>query len=1528
MSEAPPPSRWKRWRRRVVLGVLGVVGCLLGLVGVCVFTSLGTRLTLRVALAAYAGSIAGDIDFETSEGALADGVTIHGLSATDGAGTTIATVGSLHLGVDVLATFSGTLDLGTVELEGSSLHLDGALEDLAPPPSRDPDPPSETLGPDLPISLIADLRVHDFSLVRGDDTLTRVHGLDATVRAEGTQATLALEAGASVPVAALDLHAVAVKAAWDEPVVRVDGLAMQTSDGELWVDAARFDAVTQQVSVSSVSARLSSERFGRQLRGATARVAAQGSLSSLSAELSVEAPEIGEVFATLDGGLEPTPWLRTLVEGAAFEADALPPIVLQLDAEAEGDLVEGLRAEALATCHGCDETLDPVNARATLHAGPGASLVNVNVEVDSASIRMQVAGAAHPSLGGGLSASLRIPRLADLGPLARRFAPSLELRGAVELDAGCGALMLPEFALCRVWGGINKGAPVERARWDVSVGARGERVVALVHSLEVDQGPARLRMRDPAEFRYAPDAVSAHQVRARLGTTAGLGSLALDGRLELEGNDPRLDADLRLTDFSLAALDAIAPDLAASGRLGAHILVAGSLAAPNVEASVRGSALRAAGVDAGDVDIDARFAGNDLDVALDARRGDLGTLELRAALPVHLDTSAGSLELLGRQRASVRLGVRGARLGAAAGLVPSLQPLRGEVDIGVALSGSLTNSRVEVDAALRDGVFDSHPLPDAALRAHYGRRNLDLEFSATHPRAFDRVALDAHVPLHLDLARGKGSLSPTRPLDARLTVVGADLAYAKTLDPRLELDGVVAMQASVRGSASDPHVEATLDATSIAWHGRDAGSVSLALGYTDERATAQAWASGPDVSGVGVDATIPVSLDLLRPQPRWHPERPHAVHVAVNEVLLRPALSWVPDIPRIDADGRIHAQLDITGTAVAPTVELHSEGDDLEYGGRAVGEVTLEGRYADARASAEVLWEARRGRTAWVQASMPVMVDVQSGTARWDRRGHHELRVAVPKLDATLVEPFVDVGDLDGAFAVFGIGSGHLEDFDLGLSARGAVRSRGTNLPVEARLVATSSTQTVSLDIGNDTRLRVETRAAVPELVRGADWRTTALAASADIDAMRLSVLNAFLPAAIQGLRGQLDSHVRAAGTLGKPTFDGSLALTGGSVTIVPARVRLTELDARSTFSQDAITLERLSFKAGDGHATASGTLTVDGDTGVRSTARLDVKTFPLRAPGLPRMALSTGVDLEALFTLDHTDVDVLIDRTLVDVYATSIAAAAPIPTNSNVVLADLSKAYVSTEAPDTAPEPSPKRVRVRVGDEIRIVGPSIDMRWGGALEAKTTTTETTTSGKLEAGRGTFSLLGNEFDLDSGTIYLANDDSGMPFVDILATTAVDDVAITVTIRGPASRPEFELESVPALPQSEIFTILVTGTSDTQGADSDEVQDKAAAVLAAMSNGALQRQLGATLHVDTIGVGFGESSDQPILSVGKNITRDVYAQTEYHHNAPADQNRAQLEVEYEFAPRWSLETFFGDATEGGISVFWGIAFDTD
>ena len=124
-----------------------------------------------------------------------------------------------------------------------------------------------------------------------------------------------------------------------------------------------------------------------------------------------------------------------------------------------------------------------------------------------------------------------------------------------------------------------------------------------------------------------------------------------------------------------------------------------------------------------------------------------------------------------------------------------------------------------------------------------------------------------------------------------------------------------------------------------------------------------------------------------------------------------------------------------------------------------------------------------------------------------------------------------------------------------------------------------------------------------------------------------------------------------------------------------------------------------------------------------------------------------------------------------------------------------------------------------------------------------------------------------------------------------------------------------------MPQPQILTLLLTGSSDANEADAQKVLAEAATLLVQAENPALANYVTRATGLDYVGVSFGESTSQPILTVGKHIDRKIYAETAYKHNAPARQNRVEARVEYELAPAWTVETFFGDAAVGGVDLFW-------
>lgn len=1539
LTPKPRAKPWRRWVRRIGLSCVALL-CLSALaVLLMLTTSMGTRILLRQGVEFYSDTIPGDIDFERSEGSLGGGVTLHGLILTDASGTRLVEVERVRLGVDLGSLPARTIDVGTFEVEGAHVDIGGEFSDLGPPGPPAPEPPSPTVGPDLPVEIrgrlsLRSLRIHD-----GPTTLAQVHQIEALVWSAGTQATLQLQTSAALPDAGLGIHDFSLAAAWDSPALRVPTLFAQTSEGTVTVADTFVDFAAERFELGTLTAAVRTKHLAALVPGEPAGEASVlleggGGFDAVMLEAFVDAPFIGSAALLVEGGLGDMPWASVLLEAGLQEVVTdtgirLPKLGVFLDGELEGDLDKGVEARVHASCRGCDRDVDPIELNATGRVSPAAAIVRLDADINAAALTLHADAVGSAAIGAGVAVSLRIPQLADFAPVLDRFAPGLGLAGSVSLDAHCGALVHPEFALCRVQAGIDDGTPIERIGLDVSAGVAGERIAALVHSLKIDRGQALVRMGpEPAAILYTPETLTARDVRARIGTNAGLGTLAFGGQLGL-GEAKAVEASVQLSGLPLHSIAAFVPSLDLGGSLSADVNLAGTLHQPDLHASVRGRDLRYASTQIGELAVDARYLDEDLRVAVDVDKSELGTLTLKAELPVVIDVERNEYALLGRRRSSVSLSVRDARLETTRLANPKLASLEGLLDVTLEQRGSLARPKLELEGTLRKGAFQGHTLPEVSVRVLYAKRSVEATVLASHPEAFERISVSARAPLSLNLLRGSAALGNGEPLEADLEVRGANLAYARRLDPRLQTSGLVSVDAKLRGSAVEPTLDAIIRANALTWQEQPIGELAAELGYKTGTATARIWASGPEVSGLGIDATIPVALNLATQVAQWHPERPHELQVAINELLVRPMLAKVPGVPRLDLDARLHAVLSLRGSASQPTITVHTELEDVVYGGEKAGDVEIKGTLANSRANAEVLWTAPEGRTAWVSANTPVVLDLPNGGARWDETGPHHVRVSIPKLDPALVSPFVDVGDFDGAFAVHGVADGSLAAFNASLSARGVVRGPGKNLPLDARVVVTPDEQTVSLDLGSQIHVRAATHAAVVDLIGGGDWTTTVVEGTADIDALRLSDFSAFTPAELQNLRGRLDAHLEAKGQLGTPTFSGSLALADGAVTVVPARVRLTELAVASTFNNQGLQLDRLTFRAADGSTSATGLIQVVPNEGLRANVDLEVKKFPIRAPGLPRMALSTQVQAKAFANLDTLEVNVGVGKTLIDVYASSISAADPIPTNSRVVLADLSKATPVPLGADEQAEgsASPKHITIDFGEDIRIIGPSIDMRWAGNLETKVAGGNASTSGKLDAKKGSFSLLGNDFDLERGEVFLSEDGTAMPFLDVTATTSVEDVVINVAIRGPASRPEFELSSVPALPQSEIFTILVTGTADTQSADSEEVQDKAAAVLAAMSNGALQRQIGQKLRVDKVGVGFGDSSDQPILSVGKNVTKNVYAETEYHHNAPQGENTAQLEVEYEFAPRWSLQTFFGDAAEGGIAVFWGFAFDT-
>ena len=122
-----------------------------------------------------------------------------------------------------------------------------------------------------------------------------------------------------------------------------------------------------------------------------------------------------------------------------------------------------------------------------------------------------------------------------------------------------------------------------------------------------------------------------------------------------------------------------------------------------------------------------------------------------------------------------------------------------------------------------------------------------------------------------------------------------------------------------------------------------------------------------------------------------------------------------------------------------------------------------------------------------------------------------------------------------------------------------------------------------------------------------------------------------------------------------------------------------------------------------------------------------------------------------------------------------------------------------------------------------------------------------------------------------------------------------------------------------------MTLLITGRADAVDDRDGDVRRQVEKLVARFHNPSLSRQLYDRLGVDKLGLGFGSSVTQPILTVGKQLNRQLYVETVYHHNAPPDENEKEAHVEYRLDPQWTFDTVYGDAGFGSLGVFWQTQF---
>jgi translocation and assembly module TamB len=457
--------------------------------------------------------------------------------------------------------------------------------------------------------------------------------------------------------------------------------------------------------------------------------------------------------------------------------------------------------------------------------------------------------------------------------------------------------------------------------------------------------------------------------------------------------------------------------------------------------------------------------------------------------------------------------------------------------------------------------------------------------------------------------------------------------------------------------------------------------------------------------------------------------------------------------------------------------------------------------------------------------------------------------------------------------------------------ATGVVVARGTGIELGAEAEAMPVGSGREAGLGRDSPLALKARLDVPSL--------------------RPFAALFGIPASIGG---RVQADVAAAGTLGRPTWGGTLEAREVHVQSPPYGIDWQNGRLRAELAGNTVRVTDLAITAGEGHFAAQGVLEQAGD---------------VRAGRVTWSA-------DRFAALDRPD------RNLTLSGSGTVAADAQRLTLRGVLRADaghfeldprttavLGEDVVVLGRPDarSARRTGERRLPVvldldlDLGDALTVRGAGLDARLAGRLKVQSLPTgQLIAKGTISTSRGVFYAYGQKLEIERGRL-LFDGPVDNPGLDIAAWRRNQAVEAGVEVKGPLRTPLIRVVSNPPVPESEQIAWLVLGRPAETGAQTDYAAlQVAAAALLGSTRGAPQRSVAQMVGLDEIGFRSSGAAGEQAVALGKRLGDRLYATYEQS----IDVALAVLRLEFALTRRIAVRAETG--TRSGMDLFYRFSFD--
>ncbi len=292
-------------------------------------------------------------------------------------------------------------------------------------------------------------------------------------------------------------------------------------------------------------------------------------------------------------------------------------------------------------------------------------------------------------------------------------------------------------------------------------------------------------------------------------------------------------------------------------------------------------------------------------------------------------------------------------------------------------------------------------------------------------------------------------------------------------------------------------------------------------------------------------------------------------------------------------------------------------------------------------------------------------------------------------------------------------------------------------------------------------------------------------------------------------LSGPVAIVADATGTLDQPVISGAMRASGAHVESALTGTQINGVNAVGRFQGSRLQLRNIT-----GTTPGGGSVTGEGDFDLAATNgfAMDLRIHATNARLLERDDIAASVT--GTVRLSSNGNGGMIAGSLVmnsGRFRLGRATAAEALPVINVV--EVNRPANQGRAP-TRTTPWQLNIAVRGDNQFNVTGLGINSDWSTDVRVRGPVDNFALLGTAELVRGEYEFAGRRFDLQSGRIRFAGGTPIDPSLDITAVSDVTGINAQIRVRGSGLHPEISFTSTPALPEDELLSRILFGSSIT------------------------------------------------------------------------------------------------------------------